>query len=449
MLGVEPEGGHDAHDAAGLSAIATPGHAADHVCFILERELPASGGITTCFTGDLILGEGSTIVPPREHGGSLADYMASLHRLNGMTLDLAAPRPRSRDHRSAREDQRVPQASRGARVAAWRRPSTGASARGRPCWPRSGTTCRSSCAGPRPWRCRRTWRSSRTREGSLPTSGCDSAQRGRAIKHRWRLTSAPSCAGAPPERASAAPSSAPPPPGCGGSSSAARCPERRASCGSRVSREPSRSPATAGGCRASGPPPRTTSGSARASSTARTASGSATCSAGSHRGASPRSPAREGLPVDQLMRTLGLRRIALREEAELARRPALPARRLLRRHQRAPPRPPPRSPPSSRSSGSTSSPAARPTCSPAPSCSRFGLSTNWERELLRADLVRELGDGARGEDRPHLPEGKPGRPAARARAANGDGLDLAEQIGKVREQIGLAGAASAAPTTGR
>ena len=30
----------------------------------------------------------------------------------------------------------------------------------------------------------------------------------------------------------------------------------------------------------------------------------------------------------------------------------------------------------------------------------FGLSTNWERELLRADMVRALGPGARGQARP-------------------------------------------------
>ena len=91
MLGVTPEGAHDAHDAAGLGVMPTPGHADDHVCFFLEREHPAAGGVTSCFTGDLILGEGSTIVPPREQGGSLADYMRSLHRLNGMNLDLLFP----------------------------------------------------------------------------------------------------------------------------------------------------------------------------------------------------------------------------------------------------------------------------------------------------------------------------------------------------------------------
>jgi glyoxylase-like metal-dependent hydrolase (beta-lactamase superfamily II) len=91
MLGVEPEGAHDAHDAAGLGVIPTPGHAEDHHCFLLDREHPAAGGIVTCFTGDLILGEGSTIVPPREHGGSLADYLASLRRLDGLSLDLLLP----------------------------------------------------------------------------------------------------------------------------------------------------------------------------------------------------------------------------------------------------------------------------------------------------------------------------------------------------------------------
>jgi glyoxylase-like metal-dependent hydrolase (beta-lactamase superfamily II) len=91
MLGVEPEAAHDAHSAAGLGVLPTPGHTEDHVCFFLDREHPASGGITSCFTGDLILGEGSTIVPPREHGGSLADYMASLRRLESLDLDLLLP----------------------------------------------------------------------------------------------------------------------------------------------------------------------------------------------------------------------------------------------------------------------------------------------------------------------------------------------------------------------
>jgi len=91
MLGVEPERPADGEEVAGLRAIATPGHAEGHLCFLLDRGHPASGGLTSCFTGDLILGAGSSIVPPREHGGSLRDYMESLHRLDGLDLDLLLP----------------------------------------------------------------------------------------------------------------------------------------------------------------------------------------------------------------------------------------------------------------------------------------------------------------------------------------------------------------------
>jgi glyoxylase-like metal-dependent hydrolase (beta-lactamase superfamily II) len=66
---------------AGLRALATPGHAADHVCF-----LTADG---VCFSGDLVLGEGSTFVPP--DGGSLASYMESLRLLQGERVELICP----------------------------------------------------------------------------------------------------------------------------------------------------------------------------------------------------------------------------------------------------------------------------------------------------------------------------------------------------------------------
>jgi glyoxylase-like metal-dependent hydrolase (beta-lactamase superfamily II) len=65
----------------GLRALATPGHAADHVCF-----LTADG---VCFSGDLVLGLGSTIVPPGD--GALAAYMASLRRLQAEPVGLIAP----------------------------------------------------------------------------------------------------------------------------------------------------------------------------------------------------------------------------------------------------------------------------------------------------------------------------------------------------------------------
>jgi glyoxylase-like metal-dependent hydrolase (beta-lactamase superfamily II) len=81
-LGVEPTPFADGETFAGLRALATPGHAANHFCFLLER---------ACFTGDLILGEGSTIVGPRDTGGSLPDYMRSLERLQALDLEILYP----------------------------------------------------------------------------------------------------------------------------------------------------------------------------------------------------------------------------------------------------------------------------------------------------------------------------------------------------------------------
>jgi glyoxylase-like metal-dependent hydrolase (beta-lactamase superfamily II) len=69
----------EAHN--GLRAVATPGHAADHVCFLTEDGV--------CFSGDLVLGEGSTFVPP--DGGSLAAYMDSLRRIQSEPLELICP----------------------------------------------------------------------------------------------------------------------------------------------------------------------------------------------------------------------------------------------------------------------------------------------------------------------------------------------------------------------
>ena len=71
----------DGEEHGGLRALATPGHAADHVCF-----LTADG---VCFSGDLVLGEGSTFVPP--DGGSLASYMESLALLQSREIELMCP----------------------------------------------------------------------------------------------------------------------------------------------------------------------------------------------------------------------------------------------------------------------------------------------------------------------------------------------------------------------
>lgn len=61
-----------AGDAA-LWVVHTPGHAPDHVCFFE----PHSGLL---FAGDLVV-NGGTVVVPASHGGSLAQYLASLRRI--------------------------------------------------------------------------------------------------------------------------------------------------------------------------------------------------------------------------------------------------------------------------------------------------------------------------------------------------------------------------------
>lgn len=71
----------DGEEHGGLRALATPGHAADHVAFL------APGGV--CFAGDLVLGLGSTIVPPG--GGSLAAYMRSLRAVQAESPTLICP----------------------------------------------------------------------------------------------------------------------------------------------------------------------------------------------------------------------------------------------------------------------------------------------------------------------------------------------------------------------
>ena len=67
----------------------------------------------------------------------------------------------------------------------------------------------------------------------------------------------------------------------------------------------------------------------------------------------------------------------------------------------------------------------------------FGLSTNWERELLRAEMTRELGAELTARLDPGYPRGNPVI-LTPGEAWAGDGLGLAEQIARVRDSIGLA-----------
>ena len=99
-----------------FEALPTPGHATDHVCFLLGE---------VGFCGDLVLGHGSSFVPP--DGGSLAAYLDSLERLRAADLELLCPGhgpyiedPRTKvgeylEHRLMRERRLVSELERGER----------------------------------------------------------------------------------------------------------------------------------------------------------------------------------------------------------------------------------------------------------------------------------------------------------------------------------------------
>lgn len=63
-----------------FKALATPGHAPDHVCLVREG---------VCFTGDTVLGSGSVFIGPGE--GSLGAYLDSLRRLRSLPLEALCP----------------------------------------------------------------------------------------------------------------------------------------------------------------------------------------------------------------------------------------------------------------------------------------------------------------------------------------------------------------------
>lgn len=73
-------------DFSGLPLVAewTPGHAEDHMVFHFSGD-----GRSALFSGDLILGQSSTIVPPG--GGTLIAYLASLARVAEIAPDIILP----------------------------------------------------------------------------------------------------------------------------------------------------------------------------------------------------------------------------------------------------------------------------------------------------------------------------------------------------------------------
>jgi glyoxylase-like metal-dependent hydrolase (beta-lactamase superfamily II) len=108
-------------DGVTLHAVYTPGHASDHLCYYLEEE-------RALFTGDLILGGSTTVIPPDD--GDLVDYLASLRRIlqldvqriypaHGPVLDPARPVIEGYiAHRLEREAQILAAVGAGAETAA-------------------------------------------------------------------------------------------------------------------------------------------------------------------------------------------------------------------------------------------------------------------------------------------------------------------------------------------
>lgn len=67
-----------------FEALATPGHAPDHLTYVLRTSAGA-----VAFTGDAVLGEGSVFIAPDP--GALAGYLAGLARLRERGLALICP----------------------------------------------------------------------------------------------------------------------------------------------------------------------------------------------------------------------------------------------------------------------------------------------------------------------------------------------------------------------
>jgi glyoxylase-like metal-dependent hydrolase (beta-lactamase superfamily II) len=72
----------DVAPQATLRVIHTPGHASNHLCYLLEEE-------KTLFTGDHVMQASTVVINPPD--GDMAAYIASLRELSGRDLDWLAP----------------------------------------------------------------------------------------------------------------------------------------------------------------------------------------------------------------------------------------------------------------------------------------------------------------------------------------------------------------------
>jgi glyoxylase-like metal-dependent hydrolase (beta-lactamase superfamily II) len=75
----------DGDTVAGMLALHTPGHAADHLCFALH----AQDGSHVLFSADHVMSWSSSVVSPP--GGNMSDYFTSLRRLLDRNDDVFLP----------------------------------------------------------------------------------------------------------------------------------------------------------------------------------------------------------------------------------------------------------------------------------------------------------------------------------------------------------------------
>jgi len=66
-----------------LEVLHTPGHAPNHLCFLLDEE-------RALFTGDTVLDGTTSVISPRR-GGDMAKYLATLERLRALRLSMILP----------------------------------------------------------------------------------------------------------------------------------------------------------------------------------------------------------------------------------------------------------------------------------------------------------------------------------------------------------------------
>ena len=65
-----------------MQVLHTPGHSNGHLCFYLKEQ-------KILFSGDTILGRGTTIISPPE--GDMTDYLKTLNMLAAMDIDIICP----------------------------------------------------------------------------------------------------------------------------------------------------------------------------------------------------------------------------------------------------------------------------------------------------------------------------------------------------------------------